>query len=209
MDYKRGSSAVAKTGLGLGIAGTALGLLGGTNLLNGAAPVEAAALRAAPYGGGWGAPWGGYGPGCGWEGRGRYGCHFEDEAETHYEARLHQEVTNKDFEISILKGEKYTDCRVAALEKQICDLRVGLAMEVKDRECCCKELAHADQDIINYANCTFIPQEKGFMDGRRVNFHGVRPELILDPRFTDDRRDRRDRDDCREGFRDGCGCGER
>lgn len=203
MEYKRGSSAVAKTGLGLGIAGTALGLLGGTGLFNGVAGAEAAAFRGAPYGGyGCGAPWGG----CGWgEGRGRRGFHFEDEAETHYEARLRQEVNIKDFEISTLKSEKYTDARVAALEKQICDLRVGLAMEVKDRECCCQELRHADADVYSYVNCTFLPQEKGYMDGKRVNFHGVRPELILDQRFTDDFNNRRERG-CRD--RDDCRCGE-
>lgn len=136
MDYKRGSSAVAKTGLGLGIAGTALGLLGGTGLLGGAAAAaaETAAFRGVPYGG--------YGRGgcgeCGgfdWgEGRGCHGFHFEDEAETHYEASLRHEVNIKDFEISTLKSKKYTDARVAVLEKQVCDLRVALAIETERRE---------------------------------------------------------------------------
>ena len=88
--YDVASSGVGGTGLGLGIAGTALGLLNGMNNCGGGG------LLGGLFGGN---------RNCG-------GC-SENTVVTRYEANMLQELAAKDSKISLLEADKYTDQKIS------------------------------------------------------------------------------------------------
>lgn len=137
MEYtkKTASSTAAKTGLGFGIAGTALGLLnGGANLLN-----PSAALGVRPYG--IPAPMG-FAPDCGYV--------------TDKEMHLIREGSEKDSVIGQLRAEKYADNLVKTatepLQARICNLETASAVN-----------AARDQDFRRYVEREFVHQPKASM----------------------------------------------
>lgn len=95
-EYDVASSGVGGTGLGLGIAGTALGLLNGNG--NG--------LLGGLLGGrnGW---------------NGNYGCTLADMPITRYEASMMQELAAKDGKIALLEADKYTDQKIADVYERL------------------------------------------------------------------------------------------
>lgn len=104
MEYA--SKGVAGAGLGLGIAGTALGLLNGGGNLLGAATTPG-------FGGNtWGNPWG--------------TCCSESTPANRYELDMTRELANKDMEIAYWRGQDETNRKIsdtyANLEGQIKDL---------------------------------------------------------------------------------------
>ena len=166
MDYQR-SSTVAKTGLALGASGLGIGLLNGLSSI---------------FGGGNGAAECSNGL-SGFAARGHR--HFEHEFVREKDLHWFERLNAKDDEILALKAERYADARVemavAPLRAEIAALKNNAAMTGRDVA-----------DVQRWAECTFVPQEKGYMDGRRVNYHGVHPELGID---HDDKRFRR-HDEC-------------
>jgi len=217
MDYTK-SSATAKTALGFGIAGTALGVIdwfkegrgrhGGYEGRDG-------------YGHGYGPGYGPVGPGYGGYGwfpgsveyKSAYGCcgHERGRHEGHEpgvgmscyvtekELKLVREIDCEKDKVAKLEAEKWSAGYVnealspvhRALGEQareIDKLQLHIVRLEDKLACCCKEQEHAVKDVYRWADCNFLPQEKGYMDGRHVNYHGVKPELILDPRFNDDNR---------------------
>ena len=91
-EYNVASQGVGGAGLGLGIAGTALGLLngGGNGLLGGLL--------------------GGNRCGCG---------NAQDVAVTRYEAAMMQELSNKDGKIALLESNIYTDSKIADVYERL------------------------------------------------------------------------------------------
>lgn len=90
-EYDVASSGVGGTGLGLGIAGTALGLLNGNG--NG--------LLGGLFGGN------------------RCGCSSHDMPITRYEASMMQELSAKDGKISLLESNIYTDQKLADVYERL------------------------------------------------------------------------------------------
>ncbi|MCL2002751.1 MAG: hypothetical protein FWG72_01960 [Oscillospiraceae bacterium] len=198
MDYKSKSSTVAKAGLVTGIIGTSLGAIDW---------MRETRERRDGHGHGNGYPgYGGYPhmpyPFPGYAYPYAHGCHEGDRPVTEREAKLRQELAYKDDIIVKQENEKYTLERVGAavapLHAEICKLQ-GELIHTRDKLNCFIETERRDiNDVYRWSECTFVPQEKGYMDGRKINYHGVDPDLHVRPcdtRFRDDRRDRRDRDD--------------
>lgn len=98
------SKGVAGSGLGLGIAGTALGLL------NGGAGLLGAAREAA-------SPWG--------------GCCSESTPVNRYELDLTQKIAAKDARIGLLEADKYTDQKIVDATAYLMGLINDLAAEVR------------------------------------------------------------------------------
>jgi len=154
---KQHSSGVAKGGLITGIIGTTLGVLNGADGLLGGR--------------------GGYGRGAGAD----YVCRHELEREENNKRehnRTHDKLVTKEVlkmaeklaaandEIARLKSENYTDTAVAPLQAAISNLETKAALTQRDI-----------QDVVEWAKNTFVEQEKGYVDGRRINFHGTHPKL--------------------------------
>jgi hypothetical protein len=112
------SKGVAGAGLGLGIAGTALGLLNGgiPGLLGG------------------------------WNGCNAAAACSENMAVNRYELNMQRELTNKDMEIAYLKGRdaaksdslelyRYVDGKFAAVERELADQRVFNATQIGTISC--------------------------------------------------------------------------
>jgi len=158
LEHEKGSSGVAKAGLATGITGAALGVV---NAMGG------------------GGLFGGYG-GHGNHGHGYnpdYVHHRDrdrDEKSQHkHEERLSKYVTKEVAELRAenaqLKAERYTDERISKLAH---------ALEMLQSE---NQMLKRDiKEVYRYTDSTFVPQEKGYMDGRRVNFHGTHPLLGVD-----------------------------
>jgi len=161
------------------------------------------------------------------------GHDFETKAEAKLGRELackEDEIARLKAEMFAAKAaDRVEDClnaRINGLERriegQICGIEKNIIALHKDCECCkevtaleFKSLAHAiadaredarvaDRELRAYADCTFVPQEKGFMDGRRVNFHRCeavvglehRDLCVCGVRECDDRdRGRRNRDE--------------
>lgn len=109
---------VAGAGLGLGIAGTALGLMNSTGFLGG-------------WGNGWGNGWGRNGCGCG----NGYGYGWNGYNNQNFDMAVSEALAQKDSRIAQLEAEKYADgvglgvykyfdAKIAALEKELCDQKV-------------------------------------------------------------------------------------
>ena len=161
------SKGVAGTGLGLGIAGTALGVLGGGlgNILGG-------------IGGGWGNP--AMGAACG------AAC-SENMLVNRYEAGQQARISELETEVKLRDANTYTDQKILAtyqyIDGQLRDVRDALCHQAvhnqktedsfvlarqdiagvkkdleaqikleAERRCC------ADNSIVNYANATFYPK---------------------------------------------------
>ena len=99
---------------------------------------------------------------------------------------LVQEINTEKSKVAKLEAEKYTDWHTAKelqpIRAEVAELRAAMT-RLMDQVAFDRERS----------DCRYVPQEKGFMDGRRVNYHGVVPELQF-------------REDFRRGDRDGCGC---
>jgi len=171
---KQHSSGVAKGGLITGIIGSTLGVLNGAGGL---------------FGGG-----GGYGRGAGAD----YVCRHELEREennkrehnrthenlvTQKELTLSKELAAANDIIARLESEKYTRETVseatAPLQKAIAELETKATLTQRDI-----------QEVVEWAKNTFVEQEKGYVDGRRINFHGTHPVLGVnggDERFPKNR----------------------
>ena len=171
---KQHSSGVARGGLITGIIGSTLGVLNGAGGL---------------FGGG-----GGYcrGPGA------DYVCRHELEREENHKRehnRSHEKLVTKELlemaerlavandTIARMQSEKYTDnavdTAVAPLQAAISKLQTEAALTKRDI-----------QDVVEWARNTFVEQEKGYIDGRRINFHGAHPLLGVnggDERFPKNR----------------------
>jgi hypothetical protein len=172
-DYeKQHSSGVAKAGLITGITGTVLGALNGAGGLFGGR--------------------GGYGSGA------DVVCRHElkrEEKNKQEHNRAHDKLVTKETlalteklseakaEIERLKAEKFT---VATVSEAVAPLQTAIsALETK------AALQQRDiQDVVTWAKNTFVPQETGYVDGRRINFHGTHPILGVnggDERFPKNR----------------------
>jgi hypothetical protein len=203
MEYRQKSSPVAKTGLALGA--TALGLevlRDGFGFLRGG-------RRDGHEDGGHG--YGHRGCNCG-----RCGVCMPPHYDYRDQAVYTKAEAHKDAEIAALKdviaikdAQSYTDSKVerleekvervtAALGEKITNVNFGLIRLDDKVECCCKELREADQRIIDYVNCTFIPEKKGLMDADRLYFRRVKPFVGIEG------------ENCIVGEprrrREGCGC---
>ena len=118
------------------------------------------------------------------------GCCEGDRPVTEREAKLRAEIAAEQDKTAKLEAVIYTKDSVAAAVAPIyaeLNKLQGAVIRTADKlECLEKEEKRDVGDVYRYVDCTFIPQEKGYMDGRKVNYHGVRPELILKPGFKDD-----------------------
>lgn len=187
MRFEYASNGKANAGLGLGIAGTALGaintlgnggwlngLFGGNrcNSGNGADALTAAAILSSANGGLYG---------------GRYGECNENQLVNRYELGLEQQNAAKDSEIALLKANTYGDQKLLEVYKyidgELKSIRGELGrqavvnqktedsflMVAKDVQCCCDRLQGqidrerderrcSDSTIITYTNATFYPK---------------------------------------------------
>lgn len=127
MEMEYGSKGVAGAGLGLGIAGTALGLMAGG--LNGTGLFNAGCNRNVN--------------GC--------GC-SEDHVVNRYELGLQQELAAKDSKISLLESNIYVDGKIAdvyerlntkigVIEHELCDQRVYNATNTATVSCLQQQIA--------------------------------------------------------------------
>lgn len=107
-EYDVASAGVGGTGLGLGIAGTALGLLngGGGGLLGGLLGGNQMARC-----------------GC--------GCGSQDMAVTRYEAAMMQELSAKDGKIALLESNIYTDQKIADVYERL-NTKINANKEAQD-----------------------------------------------------------------------------
>lgn len=105
-----------------------------------------------------------------------------------------QQLSSKDAEISKLQGEKYADQQIVASlgpvytmlnnqSTEICNLKMGLAMETERREC-------GDRNLRTFVEGNYIPAEKA-LNSNAIDWHGVK--AVLQPV-----------DNCNP-----CGCGTR
>lgn len=151
---KEGGEGWGKAGAVLGAAGTALGI---------ADLIWTSTKRGKHDGRGYEGGYEGYGYG----GYGRYPV-CDGGLETKEAALLRQRI-------STLEAEKYTDHRLFGVEKQLC----AQQNEITRLQCelnCFREAERRDiHDVYAYANCTFVPQEKGYVDGSKINYHRVKP----------------------------------
>ena len=92
---------------------------------------------------------------------------------------MSQTIAMQNAEIERMKAEKHmaalVEHEVAPVRKQVAEQAMEIAMLKRDVA-----------EIPRWAECNFVPQEKGYMDGRRVNFHGTHPLLGInggDERF--------------------------
>ena len=154
MEYQQHSSGVAKAGLTTGIIGTALGVLNTAGGVGG--------LLGGHHGGGHG----GYNP----DYVHRKDRDREDENRRENDRRfVSREVADLQAENTRLKSERYTDERTSKLSHAVDMLQAENEMLRRDIK-----------DVYKWAESTFVPQEKGYMDGRRVNYHGTYPLLGVD-----------------------------
>ena len=127
MEMEYGSKGVAGAGLGLGIAGTALGLMAGG--LNGTGLFNTGCNRNVN--------------GC--------GC-SEDHVVNRYELGLQQELAAKDSKISLLESNIYVDGKIAdvyerlntkigVIEHELCDQRVYNATNTATVSCLQQQIA--------------------------------------------------------------------
>ena len=115
------------------------------------------------------------------------------------EAELMQQSAAKDSVIAAQHAQINTTAAVAAavapLQTELNALRLNAVNTNNKLDCFIQTEQRDIADVYNYVNGTFIPQEKGFMDGRKINYHGVKPKLYADIK--------------RGGDADGCDdCGE-
>ena len=112
---------------------------------------------------------------------------------TQKELCLSDKLLAEKDKVAKLESELYTNNKIAHVEQQLCFQQNEITALRKELECCCKmeerdirEVRHdirdaredarvATESLRAYCDCTFIPQEKGYMDGRRVNFHRCEP----------------------------------
>jgi len=203
MEYRQKSSPVAKTGLALGA--TALGL---EVLRDGFGFLRGRDGRREGY------EDGGYrrgGCNCG-------RCHtccmaphydYRDNAiYTKGEAHKDAEIAARDDVIALKDAQSYTDRKVecleekvervtAALGEKITNVNFGLIRLDDKVDCGLREAREADQRILDYVNCTFIPEQKGLMDADRLHFRRVKPFVGIEGENCIVGEPRR---------RDGCGC---
>ena len=135
MEMQYASKGVAGAGLGLGIAGTALGLMG-SGILNGC----------------------GNGPFGGWN-RGGCGC-SEDQFVTRYESQKDQEISAKDSRIALLESNIYTDQKLTDVFERV-SLRIGALEKVVGENTCSQAVTNQKlADNITFVDSKFANVQK-------------------------------------------------
>lgn len=177
---KAGSSTTSKAALGLGIAGTALGVgaLGGGGVLGNlfaprqvgfgygapVAPVASVDINGFPV-------YAGYSGCCG------------NQHVTEKEMGLIRELEKTGNENSVLRAEKYTTEQISLSlapvygmlnqqNQEICDLKAGLAMETERRAC-------GDEKLLEYVKGNYIKAEKS-INSKTINYHACKPVIEID-----------------------------
>lgn len=180
------SKGVAGAGLGLGIAGTALGVLNG-GLGNILGNTTRQVVTEPVVMGGWGNGWSG-GWGTGWNGNGwGGGCCSENYLVNRYEAGKDARIAELETEVKLRDANTYTDQKILAtyqyIDGQLKDVRDTLCAQAVHNQrtedsfaLANRDLAAvksnleaqikleaerrccADNSIVNYANATFYPK---------------------------------------------------